>query len=271
MQEKQLLFDSATWLVWMAPLAGILLAAATRRRDPRVEGERVLRHDGPAILAHWTHGLGTAVLLVSGLSLGVLFVPSVLAGGQPVWTAMNIHFVAVVVFLFGTFYYGANSLLAPKRWREHLPTKDALEYTKQHYGLLLGFKQFKMPPERKYFESEKMAYLMAGAATLTIIVTGMLKVAAHAMNVPGFVMAVATPAHDIATVVMLAFFFPHIFFAAILPSSWPIFRSMFTGYVSLDYAKHEHRGWLAELESNGRPADPEGADQASESDERSAA
>jgi formate dehydrogenase subunit gamma len=270
MQENQLLFNSATWLVWLAPFAGMLAAAVSKRRDPRVEKDRVLRHDRAAILAHWTHGLGTAVLLVSGLSLGFLFVPSVLGGGQPLWTVMNIHFFAVVVFLFGTFYYGANSLLAPKRLREHLPTKDAVEYTKRHYGLLLGFKQFTMPPERKYFESEKMAYIMAAAATVTIIVTGLLKVAAHVVNVPGFVMGIATPAHDIATIVMLAFFFPHIFFAAILPSSWPIFRSMFTGYVGLDYAKHEHAGWLAELDP-GESSAHESADSASGSDERSAA
>jgi formate dehydrogenase subunit gamma len=60
-------------------------------------------------------------------------------------------------------------------------------------------------------------------------------------------MAVVTPAHDLATVLMTLFILPHIFFAAILPASWPIFRSMFTGYVPLSYAKHEHAGWLAAL------------------------
>ncbi len=170
---------------------------------------------------------------------------------------MDIHFVAVVVFLFGTFYYGANTMLALKRLREHLPTSDALEFTKRHYGLLLGFKKFTMPPERKYFESEKMAYLMAAATTITIIVTGFVKVAAHSLDVPAGLMSIITPTHDIATIAMLAFILPHIFFAAILPSSWPILRSMFTGHVSLDYAKHEHAGWLAEL----RQADEEADDQ----------
>lgn len=246
--SAKLLFDSATWVVWLAPFAGILAAGVTRRQDPRIEGDRVLRHDAAARVEHWTHGIATAVLLISGISLGVLFFPALLGAGVPIWTAMNVHFVAVVVFLFGTFYYGANTMLALKRLKEHLPTGDAVEYTKRHYGLLLGFKKFTMPPERKYFESEKMAFIMAAAATVTIIATGMLKVAAHSMGVPGGLMAIVTPAHDIATLVMVAFILPHIFFAAILPSSWPIFRSMFTGHVSLDYAKHEHAGWLAELE-----------------------
>jgi len=245
--ERELLFDSAGWLVWLAPFLGVLAAGLTRRRDPVVEGDRVLRHDRAAIVEHWTHGLGTAVLLVSGLLLGFLFVPTVLGNGTPVWTAMNVHFFAVLVFLFGTFYYGANTLLAMKRFREHLPTKDAINFTKRHYGLLLGFKKLTMPPERKYFESEKMAYLLALASTVTIILTGLLKVAAHSLNIPGWVMAIATPAHDVATVAMLAFFIAHVFFAAILPMSWPVLRSMFTGYVTLEHAKHEHAGWLEQL------------------------
>ncbi len=245
--ERELLFDSATWLVWLAPFVGVLAAGLTKRRDPVVEGDRVLRHDKAAILEHWTHGIGTAVLLVSGIALGVWFLPALVGSGEPVWTMMDVHFGAVVVFLFGTFYYGTNTLLAKKRFREHLPTKDAIEYTKRHYGLLLGMKKFTMPPERKYFESEKMAYILALASTSVIILTGLIKVAAHAIDLPAGLLAVATPAHDIATVAMLAFFLAHVFFAAVLPMSWPVLISMFTGYVSLEHAKHEHRGWLEEL------------------------
>ena len=255
--SANLLFNSLTWVVWLAPFAGILAAGVTKRQDPRIEGDRVLRHDTAAIVEHWTHGLATAVLIVSGIALGirVLFIPALVGAGSPLSVAMNVHFFAVVVFLFGTFYYGANTLLALKRLKEHLPTGDAVEYTKRHYGLLLGFKKFTMPPERKYFESEKMAYIMAAVATITIIVTGFAKLAAHSLNVPASVMSIVTPAHDVATLLMVAFILPHIFFAAILPSSWPIFRSMFTGHVSLDYAKHEHAGWLAELEQ-AEEADP---------------
>ncbi len=257
--QRELLFDSATWLVWLAPFIGVLAAGLTKRRDPAIEGDRVLRHDTAAIIEHWAHGIGTAVLLVSGIALGVWFLPALVGSGDPVWNMMDVHYVAVIVFLFGTFYYGANTLLAMKRFREHLPTKDAVEYTKRHYGLLLGFKKFTMPPERKYFESEKMAYILALASTSVIILTGLIKVAAHAIDLPAGLLAVVTPAHDIATVAMLAFFLAHVFFAAILPMSWPVLRSMFTGYVDLEYAKHEHAGWLKELgyEADKAEAAPE--------------
>jgi formate dehydrogenase subunit gamma len=212
-----------------------------------VEGDRVFRHDVPARITHWTHGIGTMMLLISGIALGLFFTPALVERAQGVWTWMNVHFVFVVMFLFGTFYYGANTLLAAHRFREHLPTSNAIDYTKRHYGLLLGFKKLTFPPEAKYFESEKMAYLLALASTVVIILTGLVKVAAHALDMPAGLMGVITPLHDIATVAMLAFFLAHVFFAAVLPMSWPVLRSMFTGYVSLEHAKHEHAGWLEEL------------------------
>ncbi|MHB1020638.1 MAG: cytochrome b/b6 domain-containing protein [Coriobacteriia bacterium] len=245
---ETLWFDSATWLVWLAPFAGVLAAGLSRRRDPVIEGDRVLRHDGPARITHWTHGIGTMMLLISGIALGLFFTPALVSGGEQVWTWMNVHYAFVVMFLFGTFYYGANTLMATKRFREHLPTKNAVDYTKRHYGLLLGIKKFTFPPEAKYFESEKMAYILALASTALIILTGLLKVAAHAIDMPAGVMAIVTPVHAIATVAMLAFFLAHVFFAAVLPMSWPVLGSMFTGYVSREHAEKEHAGWMAELQ-----------------------
>jgi formate dehydrogenase subunit gamma len=244
-----LFFNSASWLIWSAPFAGVLAAGLIKRRNPVIEGDRVLRHDGSAITEHWTHGIGTAVLLISGLMLGLFFTPALVGSRQPVWAWMNVHFMFAVIFLFGTFYWGANALLAPWRFREHLPTANAIAYTKRHYGLLLGMKKFSMPPETKYFESEKAAFLLAVSGTAAIIVTGFLKAAAHVMNIPAAVMAIATPAHDIAAVAMLAFFLAHVFFAAILPMGWPMLRSMFTGYVSLEHAEAEHSGWLEQLDN----------------------
>jgi formate dehydrogenase subunit gamma len=251
----ELLFDSGWWLVLLAPFLGVLAAGLTRRTAPVVEGDRVLRHDGPAMLEHWTHGIGTLVLLVTGIALGAFFIPSLLSQ-QQVWAAMNVHFIAVVVFLFGTFYYGANAFLSRKRFREHLPTKNAFKFTVEHYGHLLGNKKYDMPPEEKYFESEKIAYLLALGSTALVIVTGLLKVAAHVFDVPVWIMGVATPTHDVAMVAMGLFFVAHVLFGAILPMGWPMLRSMFTGYVPLDYAKSEHAGWLEEIGSDGDESIP---------------
>lgn len=247
----ELLFDSAFWLVALAPFAGVFAAGLTKRQDPRIEGDRVLRHDGAAILEHWTHGVGTAFLLASGIALGLLFVPRLVGSGVPVWAAMNIHFVAVVMFLFGTFYYAANTVLSWHRFGEHLPTKNAFSFTVAHYGHLLGVKKYEMPPEDKYFESEKMAYILAVAATAAIILTGFVKALAHVVDLPGGLVGAATFVHGVSTVAMLAFFLAHVFFAAILPNSWPVLKSMFTGYVTKEQAQKEHAGWFRRLSEKG--------------------
>lgn len=253
-EGSELLFDSAWWLVFLAPFAGILAAGLTRRRDPVIEGDKVLRHDDAAILEHWTHGIGTAVLLVSGIGLGFFFIPRYSSSPETAWAMMNIHFVAVVFFLFGTFYYAANTLMAMGRLKEHLPTKNAFSFTVRHYGRLLGFKRYEMPPEDKYFESERMAYLLAVGASALIVLTGLLKALAHVVDVPAAVMAVATPVHDASTLAMLAFFVAHVFFAAVLPASWPMLRSMVTGYVSVEHAKKDHAGWYERL-AQDKPRD----------------
>lgn len=246
----KLLFDSAWWVVLVAPFVGMFAAAFTTRQEPAMEGNRVLRHDGAAILEHWTHGLGTAVLLLTGIPLGFLFVPQLLERGIPVWTAMNIHFVGAVAFLFGTFYYAANTVISAHRFREHLPTRNAFAFTVQHYGHLLGVKSCEMPPEDKYYESEKMAYLMALGGSMLIIVTGIFKALAHVIDIPNGVMGLMTFTHDAATIVMLLFFVAHVFFAAIAPFSWPVLGSMFHGYISREHAEKEHAAWLSRLSAD---------------------
>ena len=249
----KLLFNSVTWLVWLAPFIGIAAAGFTRRRDPVIEGERILRHDLAARIEHWTHGLGTMVLLISGIILGLRFTPSMVRTSSDAIVLMNVHYLAVIVFLFGTFYYATNTLISSHRFPEHLPTKNAFRFTVQHYGRLLGFK-YDMPPEAKYFESEKVAFVMALGASVAVIITGLIKVSAHAIAIPASIMGIATWTHDIATVVMLSFFLAHVFFAAIAPMSWPTLPSMFHGYVNKEHTQEEHPGWYAKLTASSAAA-----------------
>lgn len=245
---SELLFNSAWLLVFAMPFSGMLAAGLVRRIEPRIEKDRVLRHDGPAILSHWTHGVGTAILLGSGIALGFLFVPTFLGGGEPIWVAMNIHFVAVLLFLFGTFFYMANTVISAHRLPEHLPTKNFLDYTIRHYGPKFGFKKgAPAPPEDKYFESEKMAYLLAVAATGLVLISGLFKVAAHAVDLPAGLMGFMTLMHGVGTLLMLFFFVAHIFAGSIIPSSWPALRSMITGYMPLEVVEEEHAGWHQRL------------------------
>ena len=146
-----LLFDQLPWLVAITPFVGLFTAAFVKRKEPVIVEDRVYRHDPPARISHWTHALGVGVCLVSGILLGLRFTPAFVADGPDDELWMNIHFVASIFFLFGTFFYLGNTLISRYRFKEHLPTRNAVITTVHHYGHKLGVKKFEMPEEDKYF------------------------------------------------------------------------------------------------------------------------
>lgn len=243
----RLLFDSATLLVWLAPFVGVLAAGLTRRRESVIEGDRVLRHDGAAILEHWSHAVATVILLVTGFALGVLtLTPRFVSGTTQAGIMLNLHFVGTVIFGFGASYYACNSILSG-RWRGHLPHAllPSVRSFFAHYKAV--FTRSELPPEGKYFASEHLTYPMAIGGSILVLVTGLVKVAAHSFAIPAGVMGVTTFTHDIAALVLGFFLVAHAIAGAIVPWSWPLLRSMITGYVTTDYAKHHHKTWYAEL------------------------
>lgn len=246
--EETLWFDRFLWIVFLVPFLGFLVAGLSKREDPVIRGDKVLRHDKPARVSHWTHAIGTTFLLISGVVLGTKFTPSFVTDNNATALWYNVHFVFVLLFLFGTCYWLGNTLISRYRFKEHLPTKNVVTYTIQHYGHLLGFKRFSMPPEEKYFESEKAAFILAILATVVVALSGLIKVLAHLIYLPEGFMNAMTWTHDISAVAMLVFYVAHVFFAAIAPFSWKSLRSMFTGYVPLDHAQKEHGGWVKTLE-----------------------
>lgn len=242
-------FDTFPWLVAFAPFFGLFCSAFAKRKDPEIVGDRVYRHDPPARVSHWTHALGTSVCLVSGIIMGLRFTPAFVDDGPNAVLWMNVHFVACVLFLFGTFFYVGNTVVSRYRLREHLPTKNAITYTIRHYGLLIGIKKFTMPPEDKYFESEKVAYVYAVLVSVLLVASGLLKAFAHVfLTLPDAFMNVMTWTHDLAAAAMLLFLLAHVFFAVIAPFSWKTFPSMFFGWVPKEEADKEHAGWVARLE-----------------------
>ncbi len=253
-------FDQLPWLVALAPFAGLFLAAFVKRKDPAIVGCRVYRHDAPARASHWTHALGVAACLVSGIVMGLRFTPAFVSDGPDAVLWMNVHFAACVSFLFGTFFYLGNTLVSRWRFKEHLPTRDAIAVTVRHYGHKLGVKRFEMPEEDKYFESEKIAYVMALACSVLLVVSGLLKAFAHVwLSMPDAFMNVVTWTHDIAAFLMALFFAAHVFFAAIVPFSWKTLPSMFIGWMPRDEAEREHRAWVKRLKASGRICEEEPA------------
>lgn len=57
----------------------------------------------------------------------------------------------------------------------------------------------------------------------------------------------ATKLHVIVAVVILLLLVVHIITAALIPPSWPVFKSMLTTWISEDYVKEHHPEWYKEL------------------------
>jgi formate dehydrogenase subunit gamma len=242
-------------LVILMPFLGLLAAGLSKRTDPVIRGDRILRHDGPARLAHWSHALGTLMLLVSGIILGTRFSPSFVTTSEMSALWFNVHFVFALLFLFGTFYWLGNTLISRYRFREHLPHRHALSSILNHYGSLLRIKGCKMPEEEKYFESERVAFIMALLAAGLVGLSGLVKVAARLVSLPEALMNATTWVHDVAAALMLLFFLAHIFFGALLPMAWKAFPSMITGYIGLKDAEEEYSAWVKELKTEESLAD----------------
>jgi len=244
----QLLFNTLWPVLILAPFLGLLVAGRTKRHETYIDGDRVLRHDGAARLEHWTHGLGTVALIVTGGLLGVWFLKSALAGGEPTWLVMNLHYVAAWFFLFGTFFYLGNTIISYWRFKEHLPTKNVVKFSVQHYGHLLGIKKYSMPPEEKFYESEKLAYIIATLSAALLIITGVIKVLAHIIHgMPAGFMHVTFIVHDLSAILITLFFLAHLFFGVLIPSAWPGLHSMLSGWLSVDEAREGYPGWFARI------------------------
>jgi len=259
---QQTLWFNIYWPILFAmPFIGLLVAGLSKRSDPVIRGDRVLRHDGPARVAHWSHALGVVALIISGFFIGLRFAASHVTTSANTAHWMNAHFVFACLFLFGTFYWLGNSIISPGRWREHLPQKNAIRSTLNHYGALLKFKKAQAPAEEKYFASERLAFLVALGGAGLMVVTGLIKVLAHLADLPGTLVLGITIAHDIGAIILVVFLVAHLFFGVVIPNAWPALPAMFTGYMKRAAAEKEYVAWMktvrAENESSGSVAGPE--------------
>lgn len=250
--SSSLLFDHFLWLLLLMPCLGLILTYFTKRTKPYRKNGKIYRHDVAARVEHWPHALGTLFLLISGIIMGLSFFISFISTSEEAVIALNVHFAAACAFLFGTFYYIGNAISEPARMKEHLPNRDAISSTLNHYGAQLGFKKAKYPKEKKYFQSENMAYVFAIFVGALMAFTGIIKSIQHSIDLPGFLVSAATLLHDIGTVAMLLFLLAHVFFAVLVPWSWKTFPSMIHGWMPEEEAKKEHAGWYEDIVSEER-------------------
>lgn len=249
---ENMFFNQYAWILFIAPFAGLLTAALAKRTDPVIRGNKILRHDLPARVSHWSHAIGTVVLLISGIILGTRLTPALNAGGEASLVWFNAHFVFACFFLYGTFFWLGDTIVSPHRLREHAPSKGALKSIIDHYGSLLKIKGCTYPREEKYFESERTAFLAAVGFSVLVMISGIAKALAHVFALPADLMGIVTWTHDIGAFLMLLVLLVHVFFGVLIPIAWKAAPSMIHGYIDLEDARHEFPAWVEKLEKEAR-------------------
>jgi len=108
------------------------------------------------------------------------------------------------------------------------------------------------PPFEKYLPEQRLAYVGMAFIIAMLILSGLVKTYKnlYAPDMSLTLVLWATWVHNIFFLLFILAFAAHIG-ALILKPNRPMFRGIFTGTVDLEYARHRHPLWLAELESDG--------------------
>lgn len=101
----------------------------------------------------------------------------------------------------------------------------------------------------KYLPEQRLAYVGMTFIMAMLIISGMIKTYKniYAPDMSLTIVLLATWIHNIFFVLFFLAFLAHMAAIALRPN-WPMVRGIFTGNVRLDYARHRHSLWLADIE-----------------------
>lgn len=257
-----LFFDHLPWMPFAAAFLGVILASRTRRVACYIdrENERVLRMDFGARLGHWMVALPCIFLMISGLALGVFFIPRLTPEPQMTAFMFNVHFVGVVFFLVGFFYVIGLWILSPRRLAAFIPfiggKTNPISEGLIYYLHKAGLTKRTVNPD-KFEGSEQLAFVMAMSCLTPLVISGLFKTAARFYEFPAALSHFMNLTHDLLTLILVFYFVMHVPLVT-APWTWPNFKAMIGrgkgggGYVPLDYAKEENPDWVKHLEAEGK-------------------
>ncbi|MDF1535293.1 MAG: cytochrome b/b6 domain-containing protein [bacterium] len=210
----------------------------------------VVRHSFLVMMQHWLVALSGLVLLFSGFGQMPLYKRYMLNEVPGLgWVSdfilqFEIHMVAAAVFTFAGIFHLVYHYI--EGGRSILPMKgDVRESIHIIKAILKGEKE---PPHGKFLAEQRLAYALIGFSIILLIVTGFVKFADNlpAVDMPWWATFWNTMLHNVGTVLFFLAFIAHIG-AFVLKANWPLFSSMFSGKVKLDYAEERHPLWMDEI------------------------
>ncbi len=223
------------------------------------EKNRVVRHSRLELIEHWAIAISGLILLATGIfelpvakRYYIITVPG-LGWTADFITSLYLHYAAALVFtaagIFHLVYHGARGETGL------LPQKGDMKASVTVIKSLFGFG--KEPPMHKYLPEQRLAYAGMAWIILLLIVSGLIKTYKN-LYAPDLSLAIvltATWIHNIGFVLFFLAFLAHMA-AILLRPNWPMVRGIFTGKVRLDYARHRHALWIADLEKKEGSVDP---------------
>ncbi|BDQ38261.1 formate dehydrogenase subunit gamma [Pseudodesulfovibrio nedwellii] len=231
------------------------------------------RHDKTDIFIHWFNAACWLLLLLTGV--GLIQHPAIDPFGSGYPEAMRamvggganllvIHEIIGLLWLAGFVFYlfvnfkGARFFLAEVFAVS--PARDMAWMIKKMVLMTLGPKALKVMgmdpelPDQGYYNMGQKAFAQASVVGgIVIAVTGVIMFmsdrtfGAESTGMIGW----AVTLHFIAVGLVFAGLLVHIYMAAISPEERPGFKSMFTGVVPGNYAKHHHRLWWEKVKTEG--------------------
>jgi cytochrome b subunit of formate dehydrogenase len=215
------------------------------------ENNLIVRHNALELIEHWAIAISGLVLFLTGMFELPMskryYISSVtgLAWSADYMTSLYLHYAAAIVFttaaMFHVFYHGLRGE------KGLIPQKGDFSESITVIKSLFGFGE--EPPMRKYLPEQRLAYVGMAFVILILIISGLVKTYKniYAPDMSLTVVLWATWIHNIFFILFILAFLAHMA-AILLRPNWPMVRGIFTGKVRLDYARHRHSLWLADIE-----------------------
>lgn len=218
------------------------------------------RHPAGLRFLHWFNAASWVALLLTGVALMSTASFAVVGTELPARAAtalggkaalLKLHVVwglawaAIVVPLFLLFKGSVAHVLEEIR-----VTRDDLVWLAVKPLALVGLWRRPLPPQDKYNAGQKAFAVFVLAATSLIVASGL--VMTFHLGSAGLV-AAAILVHQVVIGLAVVGLAVHLTMAAIIAEERPALRSMVTGRIALEHARHHSPKWVAKL---GRGAPP---------------
>ena len=247
------LFDNrnAQWGLVASAVVGLMLGVARGllKKKNAIQGEVVTRHGVGSLISHWATGFGIFALIYSGVMMGffimngksIWFLPVFAKTLEQVIPALNVHYFAVLITLFGGFFFGAD-YIATRDWMALIPNMQ--DITQGFLGKYMLRRKWEK--EDKYMSSQKGAFVPFAAIGIVMLLSGVVKAAAHVWPITSNIWGWATVIHDVFMVFTILYILVHVGMVVVL-GHWPAFFSWFTGTMPTKTVEHHHPVWYEKL------------------------